>query len=159
MTFGQAAHPSSLIQTCFSMHSREQSLLRFRPVPNFKHVCFLFQLIQMLILLKSSAEMGPKHRNGLNERGILISWLEKTCSRVFKEYLQNFCEPFSLPQSFYLSFKDTFTEDLLIETFYWVHLIAPYFRNNVGMEKSLSLGSIILHSCCQHGVIKNQYYL
>lgn len=96
--------------------------------------------------------MGPKHQDGLNERGILIS-----CSRVFKEYLQNFCEPFSLPQSFYLSFKDTLTEDLLIETFYWVHLIASYFRNNVGMEKSPSLGSIILDSCCRQGVIKDQY--
>lgn len=67
--------------------------------------------------------MDPRRQNEKDGRNLLIQ-LEETRSSAFREFSQNFGEfyqnldPFSPPQSFALTFKDTFTEDLLIETFY-----------------------------------------
>lgn len=67
--------------------------------------------------------MDLKRQNNEDGRNRLIQ-LEETCSSAFREFSQNFgefyqnLEPFSPPQSFSLTFKGTFTEDLLIEAFY-----------------------------------------
>lgn len=125
----------------FYLHSRDQSLQRIKHMLNFKLFVFCSNGYKCS-LLKSFAEMGPKRQNNRDGRGILISQLEKICSSAFKKFPQNFSfyqnlKPFSFLQFFYPTFKGTLTKDLLIEAFYWVHLIAPYFRNSVEMEKSL----------------------
>jgi len=68
--------------------------------------------------------MDPKHQNDEDGRCILVSNERKPTPvplrnfhETFVSFYQNI-KPFSLQQSFYLTFKGTFTEDLLIETFY-----------------------------------------
>lgn len=47
--------------------------------------------------------MGLKHQNDEDGRGVLISQLEKTCSRASKEFSQNFGEFLPKPEAIFPS--------------------------------------------------------